>query len=107
MYRENSTAMRQLLKKWVQVACIAAVAAGMAPQVAEAATRKKAEPKRVHRVYAGNGKRTRMVAAVIPAKPSFGQLAGLGGGTDQLGLRSNVALVMDQDTREVLFSKND
>jgi D-alanyl-D-alanine endopeptidase (penicillin-binding protein 7) len=45
--------------------------------------------------------------AVVPAKPSFGQLAGLHSTTDELDLKSSVALVMDQDTREVLFSKND
>ena len=44
---------------------------------------------------------------VIPAKPSFGQLAGLHGKQDPLDLKSSVALVVDQDTREVLFSKND
>jgi len=47
--------------------------------------------------------------ARIVAMPrrSFGQLAGLHGMNDQLDLKSSVALVMDQDTREVLFSKND
>jgi D-alanyl-D-alanine endopeptidase (penicillin-binding protein 7) len=43
----------------------------------------------------------------IPAKPSFGQLAGLHSTTDELDLKSSVALVIDQDTREVLFRKND
>ena len=45
--------------------------------------------------------------AAVPARPSFGQLAGLHAGTDALDLKSSVAFVMDQDTREVLFSKND
>ena len=40
-------------------------------------------------------------------RPSYGQLAGLHGTEDQLDLKSSVALVIDQDTREVLFSKND
>lgn len=44
---------------------------------------------------------------IVPAKPSYGQLAGLHGATDSLDLKSSVALVIDQDTREVLFSKND
>ncbi len=47
------------------------------------------------------------VQAAAPAKPSFGQLAGLHGASDPLDLKSSVALVMDQDTREVLISKND
>jgi serine-type D-Ala-D-Ala endopeptidase (penicillin-binding protein 7) len=51
----------------------------------------------------------RTVAYVPPAPPklSFGQLAGLHGMQDDLDLKSSVALVVDQDTREVLFSKND
>jgi D-alanyl-D-alanine endopeptidase (penicillin-binding protein 7) len=56
---------------------------------------------------AGGQKRRSVVQAVVPARPSFGQLAGLHGASDPLDLKSSVALVMDQDTREVLFSKND
>ncbi len=50
----------------------------------------------------------RRVASVkfIPARPSMGELAGLRLTTDQLDLKSSVALVLDQDTNEVLFSKN-
>ena len=44
---------------------------------------------------------------IIPAKPSFGEVAGLHGAADALDLKSSVALVIDQDTREVLFSKNE
>jgi len=47
------------------------------------------------------------VQAVVPAKLSFGQMAGLHGVYDPLDLKSSVALVVDQDTREVLYSKND
>ena len=46
-------------------------------------------------------------AAVTPLQPSFGQIAGLHGRHDVLALKSSVALVIDQDTSEVLFSKND
>jgi D-alanyl-D-alanine endopeptidase (penicillin-binding protein 7) len=46
-------------------------------------------------------------ATVIPAKPSFGEVAGLHAAQDALALKSSVALVIDQDTREVLFSKNE
>jgi D-alanyl-D-alanine endopeptidase (penicillin-binding protein 7) len=51
----------------------------------------------------------RKSAAVIAAiaRPSFGQIAGLHGAQDPLDLKSSVALVIDQDTQEVLFSKND
>ena len=51
----------------------------------------------------------RHVSVVIqsqPARPSFGQLSGLHSVSDSLDLKSGVALVLDQDTNEVLFSKN-
>jgi len=44
--------------------------------------------------------------AAEPARVSFGQLQGLHAGGDPLALKSSVALVVDQDTNEVLFSKN-
>jgi len=40
-------------------------------------------------------------------RASFGQMAGLHATSDALGLHSSVALVVDQDTQEVLYSKND
>ncbi|WP_213959184.1 MULTISPECIES: serine hydrolase [unclassified Variovorax] len=46
------------------------------------------------------------LADAAPPKLSYGQLAGLHS-QDELDLKSSVALVIDQDTREVLFSKND
>lgn len=49
----------------------------------------------------------RVAYVAEPAKPSYGQLAGLHGASDALALKSSVALVLDQDTKEVLFSKND
>ena len=45
--------------------------------------------------------------AAVAERPSFGQLAGLHGASDPLDLRSSVALVIDQDTHEVLLRKND
>jgi D-alanyl-D-alanine endopeptidase (penicillin-binding protein 7) len=51
-------------------------------------------------------KRSKRVARVVPERPSFGQLAGLRATDDALDLKSSVALVMDQDTNEVLLSKN-
>jgi D-alanyl-D-alanine endopeptidase (penicillin-binding protein 7) len=51
--------------------------------------------------------RPSIIQAIVPAIPSFGQLAGLHQALDPLDLKSSVALVIDQDTREVLFSKND
>ena len=41
-----------------------------------------------------------------PARPSFGQLAGLHAADDPLDLKSSVVLVLDPETDQVLFSKN-
>ena len=51
----------------------------------------------------------RSVVRVAEPSPrlSYGQMAGLHRTNDLLDLKSNAALVIDQDTREVLFSKND
>jgi serine-type D-Ala-D-Ala endopeptidase (penicillin-binding protein 7) len=46
------------------------------------------------------------VVYVDAAHPSFGQLYGLHDTGDPLELKSSVALVVDQDTDQVLFSKN-
>ena len=52
------------------------------------------------------GKGVVLARHIVPAAPSFGEIKGLHGQADALELRSSVALVMDQDTSEVLFSKN-
>jgi D-alanyl-D-alanine endopeptidase (penicillin-binding protein 7) len=44
--------------------------------------------------------------ATAPQRPSAGQRAGLHAADDPLSLKSSVALVIDQDTEQVLFSKN-
>ena len=49
----------------------------------------------------------RRLAKAVPMRPSFGQLAGLHSTADDLDLKSSVAYVIDQDTNEVLLSKND
>ena len=43
---------------------------------------------------------------VAQPKQSFGEMAGLHSERDELDLKSGVALVVDQDTNEVLFNKN-
>ncbi|OYU12337.1 MAG: peptidase S11 [Comamonadaceae bacterium PBBC1] len=45
--------------------------------------------------------------SAVPVKASFGQMAGLRSTADALDLHSSVALVVDQDTQEVLYRKND
>lgn len=46
-------------------------------------------------------------ASTVAPRLSYGAMAGLHATNDPLDLRSSVALVMDQDTKEVLLSKND
>ena len=51
--------------------------------------------------------KVRKTVAAVPGRASFGQMAGLHAVNDPLDLRSSVALVIDQDTQEVLLRKND
>ncbi len=48
----------------------------------------------------------RATVRFVPAAPSFGEIYGLRSTPDALELTSSVALVVDQHTDEVLFSKN-
>ena len=93
--------MSQTLKRFAQSFALVALAAVFVPGPVHATEKKKVEPRRVHRVYS----RAKHPGAF--RKASYGQLAGLHHGSDQLALRSAVALVMDQETQQVLFSKND
>jgi D-alanyl-D-alanine endopeptidase (penicillin-binding protein 7) len=65
--------------------------------------------KRRVRMTLASGKRKAVPVRVAstPPKPSFGQMAGLHQAADDLNLKSSVAFVIDQDTQEVLISKND
>ena len=49
----------------------------------------------------------RLARAAPLVQPSVGQLAGLHEHHDELNLKSSAVLVMDQDTKEVLFRKNE
>ncbi len=51
-------------------------------------------------------RRVSSIIRVEPERASFGQLSGLHKTPDLLELKSSVALVLDADTDEVLFSKN-
>ena len=82
--------------------------------VVKAPAKKSVQPRATvnqRKATAGNGLRmgpraSRTLAVVVPARPSFGQAYGLHSTDDALDLKSSVALVIDQDTGEVLFSKN-
>jgi D-alanyl-D-alanine endopeptidase (penicillin-binding protein 7) len=114
MYLKASSAMSLTFNGFLKSFALAALVVGLMPSVADAAPRKGtvakkpvAEHKRVVRSFAAGKRRSVVHVAAVPARPSYGQLAGLHSVQDQLDLKSSVALVIDQDTREVLFSKND
>jgi D-alanyl-D-alanine endopeptidase (penicillin-binding protein 7) len=112
MYQKAASAMSLSFKRIFTSCAVAALVVGLSPTVADAAPRKgtvakkSIQGKRVVRSFAV-AKRRSVVQVVVPARPSYGQLAGLHSVQDELALKSSVALVIDQDTREVLFSKND
>ncbi len=66
----------------------------------------RAKSNTVRRVGSSSRQGAQVQRAAPPPRPSFGQLAGLHAVADPLSLRSSVALVIDQDTQEVLFNKN-
>lgn len=108
--------MRTTLTRLLQTLALSAVAVAFVSTPAQAAKRNattaekpssSSAKRRVTRTFIVAKRRTATRVAAAPARPSFGQLAGLHGTQDQLDLKSSVALVIDQDTREVLLSKND
>ena len=76
-------------------------------QLTKSAASKKTVTTRKNAQFVSGVKRKSVIRVVVPAKPSYGQIAGLHSMHDALDLKSSVALVIDQDTREVLFRKND
>lgn len=125
MHHVHRTAVSRFFKI---LGCLFVSAALAAPAV-HAGERKKAQVKKgqvsaaknkravvVPRKTAANTKAIRATAkiakaptriAYVPPKLSFGQIAGLHEINDPLDLKSSVALVIDQETHEVLVSKND
>jgi serine-type D-Ala-D-Ala endopeptidase (penicillin-binding protein 7) len=109
-----SFSVNRLFQLFAVLSFAALVAGGTA--AAHAGERKKSVVKKPHASAASAQRksaapsakrRAARVVAVVPAKRSFGQIAGLHGAADPLDLKSSVALVIDQDTQEVLLSKND
>jgi D-alanyl-D-alanine endopeptidase (penicillin-binding protein 7) len=108
--------MSKRLNRLLHSIAMAALVLSLAPTMADAATHKNKTviakkrgstvSKRVMRSFSAK-KRSPVFIARVPAQPSYGQLAGLHSVSDRLDLKSSVALVIDQDTHEVLFSKND
>ena len=114
---------KQIFNRALKIVGVLALFVAFGAPAADAATTKRAIVKKSHVTkttaskkvvatrksvrFAASTKRRAVIYAVVPAQPSFGQIAGLHIGQDALDLKSSVALVIDQDTREVLFSKND
>ncbi|MCO5110035.1 MAG: serine hydrolase [Burkholderiaceae bacterium] len=80
----------------------------------QVASKRPAAKSETARKLVVRGKAPRAISAsartpvrVAAPRQSFGELAGLHHLTDPLDLKSSVALVVDQDTHEVLLSKND
>ncbi len=77
-----------------------------AKPAAEASKAKKPAVKSAKSTKSAKSRSTKKVVRVLPARPSEGMQAGLHKTQDELDLKSSVALVVDQDTNEVLFQKN-
>ncbi len=99
---------RIFLPIWISTAAVLLTVTPVQAEVTRHATANlKPQVKRV--VAKAKGLKKNSVSRVVAvSKPSsFGQLAGLHGLHDALDLKSSVALVVDQDTQEVLFRKNE
>ena len=105
----------RVLKHILHSVALAALAFALVPASALAATKSSEISKQSHASVKKQARvsktftaqRRSVVVKAAPARPSFGQLAGLHGAQDELDLKSSVALVIDQDTHQVLFRKND
>ncbi|TAK78540.1 MAG: D-alanyl-D-alanine endopeptidase [Aquabacterium sp.] len=84
----------------------AARKAAKKPAAVKAAPRSRKAAARIAAVDAAPKVRRASIDPVVYERPSFGQAFGLHQTQDPLALKSSVALVLDQDTNEVLFSKN-
>jgi D-alanyl-D-alanine endopeptidase (penicillin-binding protein 7) len=84
----------------VQVTAATAAKTPTAKSTPQAQKKKKAPAKKSRKPQ------TRKTARAAPAVLSYGQRQGLRATPDPLSLKSSVALVVDQDTGEVIFSKN-
>ncbi|HYW57779.1 MAG TPA: D-alanyl-D-alanine endopeptidase [Polaromonas sp.] len=118
-----SITLNLIFKRSLQIVGLLSVSSALILPAAQAATSKRQVVKKSHAVkvvakrvavpvrktatFNLKSKRRAVVFAAAPARPSFGKIAGLHGSQDSLDLKSSVALVIDQETQEVLFSKND
>jgi len=94
--------LKSMNSRFFAALCVAALLV-WAPASQAGTAKKKVKTKSV-----AVAKKKQRVSKAIPPRPSFGKLAGLHFvEDDQIALKSSVAYVIDQDTQEVLLSKND
>ena len=115
--------VKQMLRLALKTAGVMALLTAIAVPSAGAATQKKQNTKKQQITKSSASKKVvttrksaRFVSGIprkpivrvsVAPRPSYGQIAGLHAVHDELELKSSVALVIDQDTREVLFRKNE
>jgi D-alanyl-D-alanine endopeptidase (penicillin-binding protein 7) len=95
--------------KWVgavALACLLPMAPVVAKDQAPNSKKSVSASKLVKNTPRAARRVAKRVVRVEAERPSFGQIAGLRSTDDPLELKSSVALVLDQDTNEVLLSKN-
>jgi D-alanyl-D-alanine endopeptidase (penicillin-binding protein 7) len=108
----------RVLNRFIQTVALGLLVAALAPVHAQGSSTRSikkqsasaTKPARVSKTFSARKPVQRSVVRLAPAappRPSFGQLAGLHDTQDELDLKSSVALVIDQDTHQVLFRKND
>ena len=125
MHSARRTVFDRLLQRFLQACTLGVLSLALASPMAHAATKKPAKKqaasatakhsakrpaaahKVVHKSARGGKAKAARVAYVVPERLSFGQTAGLHHADDPLDLKSSVALVVDQDTHDVLLSKNE
>lgn len=104
IFRRTSLGALALVFSAVATPALAASQTADKQPKAKAATR-VAKPVRSTRTVKASPSR-KSVVYTEPARASFGQIYGLHATDDPLDLKSSVALVIDQDTNQVLLSKN-
>lgn len=111
-------ALRKLVRRVGLLCCMTAFVATIALPEASAAPSKRqvvkvskskvvVKTRNVSKKFVSQQRHAVSRAPATPPRLSYGQLAGLHDAQDPLDLKSSVAFVIDQNTSEVLFSKNE
>ncbi len=106
---KHMASMRLKFSVW-HLAAVGALSLGLlASAPVEAASKQQSRAtaqKTWKKPVAGKSRKARPQREIVPSVPTHGQSAGLHQTDDPLNLKSSVAFVIEQDTGEVLFSKN-